>query len=1169
MKYRLSLDLGVSSIGAAIISLNKNNEAENIIDAGVRIFNVSEGAEDRRTKRTARKNNERTKKRLEILAKKLYENGFWESEKPTGSKKMQILSPYAIRAHAVNEKLNNPNELGRALLHIAKHRGAGFVDVLKIDDEEDLLEDEGENKKTKKNKKLSSYENLAKHLRDNGAKTVGEYFYMRLKPSYKHNNLDEKNHKRVVRQRADYVGDNKSVDYAIPRYLVKDEFNQIWNKQKEYYTKLQDEKFKQEIYDILFYELPAAPYATANCIYVDSEKRLLKAHPLSEKRRVYEAINNIKITTDTTKRSLTIKEQEKIINELAFKGKNINKTSVRTTLGFDKKFDIVFADNEKGIKPYLYSKEEFQKVLANFDEDKLTNLIEFMAEPKIPNDKQGRLYREDDLISELKKRLQTNDEKQIAEILSKLPSGRGTLGITATTKILELLKNNVISHREAADLLVKSGDIRFKSEEILAQETQGKYHTLPYYGEILRKDTQPIHPWQLQRNKTLNDSEKRYGKIANPAVHMMLNQLRFVVNDIIRIYSKPYEINIELGRDVGMSAKKKKLYEIEQKKNEKFNEEAVDYLKKFKIRINKENILKYKLAKEQSWKDAFNPQKRIEPRFTGFEIEHLIPQAKGGTDTFSNLALVDRNDNLGKGDLYPYEYFEQNKKTEEIRDILINIRNNSNISDGKKWRFEPDARESFETGGDADETNRYLTDTRYMAKLSARYLRAILDFEKDKEKDVVNTRVLTIKGSHTAKLRTAWNLDGLEYDLMKLDIPRYCGTKIDQETGEVSDVENKEWLKKPRIDHRHHAIDAITLGCINRNFIQEMNWSEKRGFFIKPSAYPLPLCHLDKENYKASRAEFRNNVLSLLKNIKVSHKPEHSKAGELHKEKGKTILKLDEKYKDLTITKYSRKILDVVKKEADLSKILIDSAIKDEWYEEIKKDRKKLEDLTHNFKKYFNEAKNVLTERNENLKIEGKKVKDISENMILVETFKIIKNNNLWKGEKFPTYTNEKSLIIIDKHQMAYTSGNNHRADFYEKDGKVECEVINNFDINRKTFTPIINQKDIKSIWSIFQGDLIEIDTPDSWRIFINKEKCIAEVRSFRHGRNQISLILANDARNSEKKETKPSYMLPVFLKDLSANSLVKIKAKKIELTPFGKIKKKHKALKNGKNKEK
>ena len=56
MKYRLGLDLGVSSIGSAVLALDEQNNVQDIVDAGVRIFEVSDGAEERRAKRSARKN---------------------------------------------------------------------------------------------------------------------------------------------------------------------------------------------------------------------------------------------------------------------------------------------------------------------------------------------------------------------------------------------------------------------------------------------------------------------------------------------------------------------------------------------------------------------------------------------------------------------------------------------------------------------------------------------------------------------------------------------------------------------------------------------------------------------------------------------------------------------------------------------------------------------------------------------------------------------------------------------------------------------------------------------------------------------------------------------------------------------------------------------------------
>ncbi|MBR2274047.1 MAG: type II CRISPR RNA-guided endonuclease Cas9, partial [Alphaproteobacteria bacterium] len=653
MKYRLGLDLGVGSIGSALIELDEQNNAKDIIDAGVRIFEVSEGAEDRRAKRTARKNLVRTKKRLELLAKKLYENGLWVNDTPEGTDKLRSKSPYKIRNDALNGQLSNPNYIGRAILHIAKHRGAGFVsaaDELK----EDLTDDSNI-----KSQKLSSYELMSKYLKETNSKTIGEFFYKRLCLGFEKNknNEFESPEKRVIRQRK-YALERNIVDYAIPRYLVKDEFHKIWDKQAQYFPQMNKSGLKQEIYDILFYEKSPAPYATGKCVYFRDEDRLLKAHPLSELRRIYEEVNNIRIETDMGRERLSLEQRDKIINELLLKGKNAGKKSIKEVLALNGQKKISLLD-DKIIKAYLYSRDEFQSIeyIKNLSEEKLAEFVEFLAEPKEnPKDKNSRLLNEDKLIAKLKTILNIDDDKIIGDILTKLPKGRGMLGLSATRILLEEMQKEVLSPREITDRLAKT-DKRFMAEEETARSLQGKYKKLPYYGEILQTDTQPLPPFVIANNKSLNQDEIKWGKIANPAVHMILNQLRLVINDIVRIYGKPYEICIEVGRDVGMSTKKKAKFEAEHKQNEKLNVEAEKYLVERRMPNTPKNRLKYKLAKEQGWVDAYNPSIKIPQNFVGFEIEHMCPQAVEGSDTYNNLCLVDRNSNLPKDKMFPYEWF--------------------------------------------------------------------------------------------------------------------------------------------------------------------------------------------------------------------------------------------------------------------------------------------------------------------------------------------------------------------------------------------------------------------------------------------------------------------------------------------------------------------------------
>ena len=564
MKYRLGLDIGVGSVGSAVVELDEQNNAKRIVDAGVRIFEVSEGAEERRIKRTARKNLIRTRKRLQLLAKKLFEHNLWVNDTPEGTDKLCSKSPYKIRYDALNDKLDNPNYIGRAILHLAKHRGAGFVSASE-EMEEDIVEEQETSKK-----KLSSYEQMAKHLKDTNSRTIGEYFYSRLQDSENKTN-------KIIRQKA-YALEKKYVDYAIPRYLVKDEFHQIWDKQAQFFLQMNAHGLKQEIYNILFYERPAAPYATGKCIYIRDEERLLKAHPLSELRRIYEETNNIRIANDTGKRKLSLQERDIVINDLLLKGINAGKQNIKKLLNLSGQHKISLLD-DKPIKAYLYARPEFMQVeyIKNLSENDLVEFIEFIANPINPDDKNKRLYNEDELIRKLQSILKINDEKEIGNLLTKLPKGRGMLGASATKIILERLKSEVISHREVTDSLAQT-DKRFMAEEEIARQNQGSCFELPYYGKILQTDTQPIPPLIAQNNPNLNPDEKEWGKIANPAVHMILNQIRLVVNEIIKIYGRPYDINIELGRDVGLSTKKKNELEQTQRLNEKLNEEAKKYL---------------------------------------------------------------------------------------------------------------------------------------------------------------------------------------------------------------------------------------------------------------------------------------------------------------------------------------------------------------------------------------------------------------------------------------------------------------------------------------------------------------------------------------------------------------------------------------------------------------
>ena len=104
---------------------------------------------------------------------------------------------------------------------------------------------------------------------------------------------------------------------------------------------------------------------------------------------------------------------------------------------------------------------------------------------------------------------------------------------------------------------------------------------------------------------------------------------------------------------------------------------------------------------------------------------------KGGSDTYNNLCLVNRSDNLNKGDVL---FATTLPKPKRRRDSGNSEKCLERLP-AKAWRFEPGARgKSFEETGDIDETKTVIrTDTRYVAKMALRYLRVIIDREDSDE----------------------------------------------------------------------------------------------------------------------------------------------------------------------------------------------------------------------------------------------------------------------------------------------------------------------------------------------------------------------------------------------------------------------------------------------------
>lgn len=556
LRYILGIDLGISSIGTALFKilpeatdLNDIHSFEKILDAGVRVCPVSEGAAIRRSFRSQRNAKKHRKARKKALIALLQEYKLLPSDRSDLELGLRS-QPYALRAKAMQEPLKNPFELGFCIMNIAKLRGAGFIDEAEEDEDE-----------KKKSKTFNRYQFLEQELIEKNM-TLSEYLAEHL----------EKN--KCVRQRKDFIADK--VPFSVPRYFVKRDYYTLMEKQAKHFG-LSDEQVKA-IYTTIFKDFPKAPYANAPCsLLPETGNRLPKMHRIAEELRIYQQSNNIRYNTEENTdiyQGLTRQMRDALVEKL-MQGESLNKTSIKKILQAECEEKIksinCYAQDEEitAIKPFAHVKAfagipTFWK-LSLQEQDKL---IEFIADPLDTQAKSAKpvLYDEEKFLQICMEKLRLSGlegEQKLYAALNLLPKDRTMLGKKASEAILaKLIEGAEIDGVWKAPTY---HDAVTACNFARADEEQKEYDFLPYYGEVLVNDILPIHPWHVERTA----EEEKMGRIANPVVHSMLNQLRKVVNEIITLYGKPEMIKLEIARDFGLSKIKRDKLEDRRKANEK------------------------------------------------------------------------------------------------------------------------------------------------------------------------------------------------------------------------------------------------------------------------------------------------------------------------------------------------------------------------------------------------------------------------------------------------------------------------------------------------------------------------------------------------------------------------------------------------------------------------
>lgn len=619
------------------------------------------------------------------------------------------------------------------------------------------------------------------------------------------------------------------------------EFETIWETQAKYHKELTPE-LKKEIRDVvIFYQRPLKSQKglISFCefeskqieIEIDGKKvkkitgsRVCpKSSPLFQEFKIWQILNNIQVSTkqEHSKRFLTQEEKELLFAELNYKEKLTKSDALDLLFGKTKDYDLNYKELE-GNKTQAALFKVYQTIIEMSGNGEF-NFAKLPAEKAIA--KTTEIFNKLGISSQILTFDSNKDEETqpMFKLWHLLYSFEGDNSVTGNDKLINKLSEHYGFAKEYAEVLAgvvfqpDYGSLSTKAiKKILPHLKDGLDYSVACEYAGYRHSKRSLTKEELEQ-KVLKDKLELLPRnsLRNPVVEKILNQMINVVNGVIDEYGKPDEVRIELARELKKSAKEREELTTSINQTTKLHEEYVKKLQTppFNLEhVSRNDIIRYKLYLELEkngfktlYSNTYIPKEKVFSK--EFDIEHIIPQAKLFDDSFSNKTLEVRNVNLKKSNATAYDFVlaEYGKeKAEEYKNRIEDLYADKAISKTKRDKLlmkEADIPSGF--------INRDLRDSQYIAKQAREMLEGIVKF------------VVPTTGSITDRLRDDWQLVNVMQELNwgkynKLGLTYY---EQDRDGRQIPRI--KDWTK--RNDHRHHAMDALTIAFTKHSYIQYLN----------------------------------------------------------------------------------------------------------------------------------------------------------------------------------------------------------------------------------------------------------------------------------------------------------------------------------------------------------
>ena len=830
---RLGIDIGTKSIGWWLYETDSTDADATItasIDGGVRIFSDGRDprgtslAVDRREARSARRRRDRYLRRRAELMAVLSKSGLMPAD-PAEAKALTLLDPYELRARGLDEPLPL-SHLGRALFHL--HQRRGFKSNRKTD------RGDNESGKIKDATSRLDYE-----LADTGARTYGEFLHMRRSQAADPRRVPTVRTRLYLAARGGPGAKaEEGYDFYPDRRHLEGEFHALWAAQTAHHPTTLTDELRDVVYEKIFRQRGLKQPEVGLCLFsghhgvAKDERRLPKAHPLAQRRTLYETVNQLRITSDgREKQTLTKEQRDQIIHTLDNKKptKSLASMSIKLTqlgktlkLKDGERFTLETAVRDAiacdPVRASLSHPDRFGPSWSTLDWEAQWDVIQRIQQVESDADYEA-------LLGWLSDHHNLTRARAEAVAAAPLPEGYGRLGLTATKAIFAKLEAAVVTYSKAVELC---------GWHHSDQRTGEVYDTLPYYGEVLERH---VIPGTYNAD---HDEITRFGRITNPTVHIGLNQLRRVVNKIIEVYGKPDQIVVELARELKQSAEQKR------QTIKRIKETTDDAKRRSKqlVELGKPDTGHNRMLL-RLWEDLGPPLPTRSCPYTGkpisltmlfdgsCDVDHILPYSRTLDDGFANRTLCLRQANRQKSNKTPWEVWGETDQWAKIEESI------KNLPENKRWRFAPDAMTKFEASDGF--LDRALVDTQYLARVARSYLDTLYG---------KGGHVWVVPGRMTEMLRRHWGLNSL-----------------------LSDAGSGASKAKNRTDHRHHAIDAAVIAATDRSLLQKISQAAGRGEEAGDSAEQI--ARDTPEPWEGFRGVINEQLGSMI----VSHRADHGRVG--------------------------------------------------------------------------------------------------------------------------------------------------------------------------------------------------------------------------------------------------------------------------------------------------